>query len=54
MAEIPTASDGTVAGDGVISIEFGPVRAAFAVMVVPLPAGPWVWIERVAEPAALA
>lgn len=49
----PGAADGQP-GDGTITFDTGVVRAAFAVMVVPLPAGPWVWIERVVEPAALA
>ncbi len=54
MAEIPAAPDGSVSGDGVIPIQFGPVRTAFNVMVVPLAPGPWVWIERVADPVAVA
>jgi type IV pilus assembly protein PilB len=46
MAGPMTSPDDTVAEEGTISVQIAGVHARFAVMLVPLPAGPTVWIER--------
>lgn len=52
MAGIPAGGDGAFAGDGEIRLAHDGIEATFAVLIDPLPAGPWVWIERQPDPAA--